>query len=309
MENKDLLLSVVVCTYNRAKFVVDALNSLVAQDFDKDKFEVVLINNNSPDNTAELCENYGNEHHDLRYRYYVEYESGVSPARNRGVAEARADIIVFIDDDGVAEPNLLSVVYDFFQKTPDAAATGGRVFPNFESKRPRWMSHFLVPLTSSLDMGSKVKVFKRRYFPMGANMAFRASIFREYGNFHTGLGRKKLNLAGAEEKDLFYRIMNAGKKVYYIPQAVVHHYVPDARLTYSFFKRQAVGIGFSEMYRAKNISIPEYILSLFLEALKWGATFFLSLFYFITFRPIKAWRLIVFRWYVSSGLLGLNSKM
>jgi GT2 family glycosyltransferase len=201
------------------------------------------------------------------------------------------------------------VVYDFYQKTPDAAATGGRVYPNFESKRPRWMSHFLVPLTSALDMGNKVRVFKRRYFPIGANMAFRASIFKKYGNFHVELGRKKLNLAGAEEKDMFYRIMSAGEKVYYIPQAVVHHYIPDHRLTFSFFKRQAVGIGFSERYRAKNISTGEYALSLFLEALKWGATFFLSLFYLITLRPIKAWRLIVFRWYVSSGLLGLNKKV
>lgn len=309
MENKEPLLSVVVCTYNRAKFVVDALDSLVAQDFDKSKFEVILINNNSPDNTAELCEGYGAKHPDLQYRYYVEYNAGVSPARNRGVAEACAEIVVFIDDDGIAEPNLLSVVYDFFQKTPNAAATGGRVFPNFESKRPRWMSHFLIPLTSSLDMGSKTRVFKRRYFPMGANMAFRASIFREYGNFHLELGRKKLSLAGAEEKDLFYRIMNAGKKVYYIPQAVVHHYVPDARLTYAFFKRQAVGIGFSEMCRAKNISTGEYALSLFLETLKWGASFFLSLLYLITLRPVKALRLVVFRWYVSSGLLGLNKKM
>lgn len=309
MENNDLLLSVVVCTYNRAKFVVDALDSIVAQDFDKSKYEVVLINNNSPDNTAELCESYGDKVPGLQYRYYVEYEPGVSHARNRGVAEARADIIVFLDDDGIAEPNLLPVVYDFFQKTPDAAATGGRVYPNYESKRPRWMSHFLIPLTSSLDKGNKVKVFKRRSFPMGANMAFRASVFKEYGNFRVELGRKKLNLAGAEEKDLFYRIMNAGKKVYYVPQLVVHHYVPDARFTYSFFKRQAVGIGLSEKDRAQNISVWEYLLSLFLEAMKWGATFFLSLFYLITLRPIKAWRLVVFRWYVSSGLLGLNKKI
>ena len=309
MKNKELLLSVVVCTYNRAKFVIESLDSLVAQDFDKSRFEVVLVNNNSPDNTAELCEGYGAKHPELQYSYYVEYEPGVSPARNRGAAEARAEIIVFIDDDGVAQPNLLTVVYDFFQKTPDAAATGGRVFPNFETKRPRWMSRFLVPLTSSLDMGDKVRLFKRRYFPMGANMAFRASVFREYGDFHLGLGRKKLNLAGAEEKDLFYRIMRAGKKVYYIPQAVVYHYVPDARLAYSFFKRQAVGIGFSERYRAKNISTGEYVLSLLLEAMKWGATFFLSLFYLITLRPAKAWRLVVFRWYVTLGMLGLNKKM
>ncbi|MDR0659920.1 MAG: glycosyltransferase family 2 protein [Prevotellaceae bacterium] len=309
MENKDLLLSVVVCTYNREAYVLAALNSIVAQDFDKSKYELILVNNNSPDNTAALCENFGKDISGLQYRYVVEYEPGVSQARNRGVKEAQAPILVFIDDDGWAEPNLLSVIYKFYQEHPDAAATGGRVFPDFQSKRPRWMSHFLVPLTSSLDMGDSVKVFKRRYFPMGANMSFKTEAFKEYGMFHPGLGRMNLNLAGAEEKDLFYRIMNVGKKVYYVPQAVVHHAVPDSRLTYSFFKRQAVGIGFSEMYRAKNISTGEYILSLFLECLKWGATFFLSLFYLITHRPRKAWRIIVFRWYVSSGLLGLNKKM
>ncbi|MDR2293166.1 MAG: glycosyltransferase family 2 protein, partial [Prevotellaceae bacterium] len=91
--------------------------------------------------------------------------------------------------------------------------------------------------------------------------------------------------------------------IYYVPDAIVHHYVPDKRLTFDFFKRQSVGIGKSEQIRSKNISKTEYVKSIVREFLKWCASFVLFLFYLITLHPAKAMRLMVFRWYVSKGLL------
>jgi GT2 family glycosyltransferase len=108
---------------------------------------------------------------------------------------------------------------------------------------------------------------------------------------------------GAEEKDFFYRLTAAGEQIYYVPDAIVHHHVPDRRLTFSFFKRQAIGIGKSERIRAKHISSAEYAKSVLREGLKWGVSVVLFLFYLLTLRPAKAARLLVFRWYVSRGLL------
>ena len=300
--SKPLKLSVVICTYNRADCILDALHSLVQQTLPRNLFEVLLINNNSTDAMETLCENFGQQSPAFNYRYIVEAQQGLSHARNRGIAEAVGDIIVFMDDDATAEPGYLEKMLAFFAQTPGAAACGGRIYPRFESRRPHWMSHFLLSLTSSIDLGNKVKVFTRRQFPVGANMAVRKEMFAKYGLFNPGLGRKGNSMDGAEEKDFFYRLIYAKEKIYYLPDAIVHHYVPDRRLTFDFFRRQAIGIGKSERIRSKNISKAEYIKSLIREGLKWGVSVVLFFFYFLTLRPAKAVRLLVFRWHVSRGL-------
>ena len=131
-------------------------------------------------------------------------------------------------------------------------------------------------------------------------------MFDKYGVFNPSLGRKGSSLEGGEEKDLFYRMISGGEKIYYTPHAIVYHHVPDSRLTFAFFKRLSTGIGKSEYVRAKNISNLEYAKSILRELLKWGASLVLFAFYLLTLRPAKAWRLLVFRWYVSLGLLNLS---
>ena len=300
MERK---LSVIICTYNRDKHIYNALKSIALSNFPVDLYEILVINNNSTDTTENECERFYSDFKGINYHYFVEKNQGLSPARNRGIAEANGEIIIFLDDDAVAEPDYLTKMFDFFESKPDAAACGGRIYPRFETKRPRWMSRFLVSLTSSIDLGNNVKIFSNRQFPVGANMAVRKQMFEKYGLFNPNLGRKGNSLDGAEEKDLFYRMMAAGEKIYYVPDAIVYHYVPDKRLTFDFFKRQAIGIGKSEQIRAKNNSSSDYFRSLFRELLKWGASFILFIFYMITLRPAKAIRLLVFRWYVTRGLI------
>jgi glycosyltransferase involved in cell wall biosynthesis len=282
---------------------MDALIALVGQTLNRALFEVLIINNNSMDDTEILCKDFASNLPDFNYRYILEQHQGLSYARNRGIAEAHGEIIVFLDDDAVAEPDYLEKIFAFFEQTPIAAGCGGRIYPRFETKRPRWMSYFLLSLTSSIDLGNKTKVFNLRQFPVGANMAVRKSMFEKYGLFNPDLGRKGSSMDGAEEKDLFYRMTSAKEKIYYTADAVVHHYVPDKRLTFDFFKRQAIGIGRSEQIRSRNISALEYVKSIVRESLKWSVSFVLFLFYLFTLRPAKAWRLLVFRWYVSKGLL------
>jgi GT2 family glycosyltransferase len=305
--NEALKLSVIICTYNRSDCILDALHSLVRQTLSPGLFEILLINNNSTDSTETLCKNFATQAPGLHYRYLVETQQGLSHARNRGIAEAAGSIIVFMDDDATAAPDYLETLLAFFERTPAAAACGGRIYPRFESRRPRWMSHFLLSLTSSLDLGDKVKIFSRRQFPVGANMAVKQEMFEKYGLFNPDLGRKGNSMDGAEEKDFFYRLMSAGEKIYYTPNAVVHHYVPDRRLTFDFFRRQALGIGKSERIRSKSLSQAEYAKSVVREGLKWGVSVVLFVFYLLTLRPAKAARLLVFRWYVSRGLLLFQS--
>ena len=297
-------ISVIICTYNRSDYISKALNSLAQQTFPVDHYEIIIVNNNSTDETDALCKSFLQEHPHLNCFYFIEKQQGLSYARNRGIAESSGDILVFMDDDAQADKNYLQEICRFFENTPDAEACGGRIYPDYESKRPDWMSSFLLPLTSTVDMGDKIKVFKGAKYPVGANMAFKKEVFQKHGLFNTDLGRKGTNLDGSEEKDIFLKIKKDKKQIYYLPFAIVKHQVPDKRLTYDFFKRQALGIGKSEKIRTKAISQSAYIQFVLKEiVIKWGISMALFGFYLVTCRPKKGWKLLQFRWYVSKGLL------
>ena len=100
-----MFLSVVICTYNRGKYLPMVLDSLKIQQYPTDSFEIVLINNNSTDNTESITKTYQQENPQIPLHYIVEYNQGISHARNRGVTSSKGEIIVFIDDDETVEPN------------------------------------------------------------------------------------------------------------------------------------------------------------------------------------------------------------
>ena len=303
----DISISVIICTYNRGSLLNRTFEALIRQTLPVNEFEVLLINNNSTDQTAAICLRFQQAHPEFPFHYFEEKQQGLSYARNRGIEEARGNLLVFLDDDAFAEPDYLRNIQQFFKTHPDAAAAGGRIYPEFENQRPSWMSHYMLSLASTLNLGNRVLLFRKKY-PIGANMILRRSTVEKYGEFDVALGRRGNKLEGAEEKDLFYRIRRNGEKIYYLPDAVVYHFVPDKRLEFDYFKRQSIGIGYSEKVRAKRHSSREYFKSTILEICKWGATFILCLGYMFTFRFRAGWRLVVFRWYVSRGLF-FTSKL
>src|SRR6185295_19406533 len=97
--DKEPSISVIICTYNRDKFIGEALTCLAKQTLPAENFEIIVVDNRSTDNTAAIAKKFIADHQELRARYVMEPHKGLSFARNRGIAEARASIITFIDDD------------------------------------------------------------------------------------------------------------------------------------------------------------------------------------------------------------------
>ncbi|MFZ5555048.1 MAG: glycosyltransferase [Bacteroidota bacterium] len=294
--------SFIVCTYNREKYIYRSLESIAVQNADKNDFELIAVNNNSTDSTDSLCKKISEKFPGLNYTYIIETEQGLSAARNRGMKEAKGDVFVFMDDDAFAEKEYSKNIITFYEANPDVMATGGRTYPQFEEEKPKWMSHFLMPLVAAVDRGEQPHPFPRNMFPIGANMAFRRKIMEEVGFFDVNLGRKGKNLQGGEEKDLFNRIRAKGYQPWYLPSTKVHHIIPANRMTTDYIRKQARGIGFSENVRASSLRGSELLKSRCKEILKWFATFFLFLFYLLTFRPIKGFFLFRFRLWVSQGM-------
>lgn len=298
------MLSVILCTYNRDKYIYNVLRSIADNDYPHNLYEIVLVNNNSTDNTQAECQRFQADYPDITFRYLVEPNQGLSYARNCGITNALGDLLVYVDDDATVNPQYLRTYADFFQRNPDAVAAGGPILPVYETQEPSWMSHYTRQLiTGRLYLGSRQRQFPRGAFPGGGNACYRKTVFHAVGPFNVQLGRKGNSLIGAEEKDLFDKMTTRGMHFYYLPNAILYHIIPPHKLTPDYFQRLTYGIGVSERYRTLQISRNKYLNRLLKELIKWAATILLWLKFLITLQPEKGNKLVAFRRNVTRGLL------
>lgn len=300
-------ISVIIASYNRGEQLMRTLRSLLSQTLDKNLWEVVVINNNSSDQTEELFEEFVASNPEAsNMRLFFERKQGLSHARNRGIKESKGEYIAIMDDDEEANTEFVESYMDFFDSHPDAAAAGGKMIALYEYETPNWLSPYLEPaLSSTIDLGERVKLFKNNQYPIGGNMAFRRSTIEDYGVFNPKLGRTGKKLLGGEEKDLFNRIRSGGGKIYWTPAPQILHIIPEERLSREYLVKLSQMIGVSERTRTKGESNWSYFKRLFSELVKWAGTIVLAVGYLVSGRPSKGGYLFILRWNVSKGLLNL----
>lgn len=302
MQFMPIEISVIICTYNRDKFIYRTLEHIAGNDFPTDNYEIILIDNNSTDRTAAECQRFSDCFPDVNFHCFTETQQGLSFARNRGIKEAQGDILLFIDDDAFMQKSYLYSLNNYLKQYPDAVAFGGRITPFYESgKIPEWMSKWTYSWVSAIDKGTNVCLFEGNSYPIGANMGFRRESIPPEG-FNTALGRNKGNLMGGEEKDIFNRMKALNARIYYFPNIEVLHVIPEKRTTREYIKQMALGIGKSERIRTLNISFFFFYKRLFAEIMKWSASCLLYIYYLLLFTPSKGFILIYFRWHVTRGL-------
>ncbi len=298
------MFSIIVCTYNRDKYLYSALQCIAENGYPTDAYEIVLVNNMSTDNTESECQRFQNDYPTVEFRYFVEAQQGLSFARNRGIKESRGEILLFLDDDSYIQPNYLINLQHQLEAFPNADAFGGKIDPVFESgEPPKWLSKWNYSWVSAINMGDKVCPFEGKAFPIGANMGISKAMLSKIGVFNTELGRSKKNLMGGEEKDLFERIRQQGGNIYYFPDVVVQHVIPPSRTTKDYVKRLGEGVGRSERIRTLGKSKWKYLKRLFSELIKWGGTTILWLGFALKGQFEKGNILFTFRRRVTSGLL------
>ena len=303
------MLSVLICTYNREKYIGNLLESIAANDLDKSKYEIVLVDNNCTDNTKAVCDAFVANHADTDFHYFMETEQGLSAARNKAIKEAKGDILVYVDDDALVDTWYLTTIYDYMTAHPEISAVGGPIIPLYETEEPKWMTRFTKELLCGyLYFGDKERPFPGERYPGGGNAAYRAEVFKQVGLFNTALGRKGNNLMGAEEKDIFDKMKSQGMRFMYLPNMILHHIIPQKKLERDYFDRLTFQIGQSERARTKAISSAKYAKRLLSEAFKWCATIVLLCGYTIIGQPKKGTILIRFRRNVTKGLFSTMDK-
>ena len=298
------MLSIIVCTYNRDKYLYGALRCIAENGFPAEAYEIILVNNMSTDNTESECQKFGKDYPNVNFRYFVETNQGLSYARNRGIKESHGETLLFLDDDSYIQQDYLKNLQRQLNDHPEADAFGGKIDPIFESgEAPKWLSKWNYSWVSAIDMGDEVCQFEGKAFPIGANMGIRKATIEKTGVFNTQLGRSKKNLMGGEEKDLFERIRQQGGNIYYFPDVVVQHLIPPSRTTYEYVKRLGEGVGMSERIRTLNVSRWKYLKRLLSELVKWCGTAVLWLGFALKGQFEKGNILFTFRRKVTSGLL------
>ncbi len=233
-------ISVIVCTYNRAESVQDTLRALQGQALsDGLAVEIIVVDNNSRDHTSAAVERFAQQRQ-MRLRYVFEPTQGLSHARNRGIREARGELLAFTDDDVIPDSGWVEALWqaaDRFQ----ADAVGGRILPLWAKQPPAWLEgqQRMLEALALLDCGPEPRMdgIHTAYRIYGANMAFRRSVFNQVGGFRTDLGVVGAKQMRGDETELLVRAHHAGKRLVYAPEVVVHHKVPPERMRLRYFRR------------------------------------------------------------------------
>ncbi|OLY92650.1 Glycosyltransferase, GT2 family [Cnuella takakiae] len=297
-------ISVVVCSYNRADYIIDAVESLNKQTLRKELFEVFVVDNNSIDNTGALVQDYMQAHPGFHLHYLSEQKQGASFARNTGASFATGTILCFMDDDAVAAPDYLERMLRFFEQYPDAVGLGGRIIPRYIPAEPKWMSYYVSSMVGNFDYSPTLVPFAAGKYPLESNMAVRKNAFDTIGGFNTALPGVAGELrVGGEGKDFFLRLQQDGAPVYYDPKLVVHHVVEVKKLTPHYLYRVASGYGRGEKVRTLAIGKTAYWKKILEYGFKLGAAMVLGLGYALKGKPAQTWPVIRFRIDALKGLL------
>jgi glycosyltransferase involved in cell wall biosynthesis len=297
-------ISVIICSYNREAYIKDAMISLLEQDFPKDNFEAIVVDNNSIDNTEQVCKKFIEDHPGANFYYLTEKQQGSSPARNKGATVAKGELLIFMDDDAIAEKDFLKNTWKFYAENKTIQGFGGRIIPRYIPSEPNWMSKYVSALVGNFNYADTEVEFEPNKYPLESNMAVTKTAFDEVGGFNTALPgvKGKLRITG-EGKDFYFRVKEKGHRIFYVPGMVVHHVVEVEKLTSEYLYRVASGIGRGERRRIEPLGIGAYRKKVFEYLFKFGASIVIGFFYLVTLRPAKSWPVIQFRIDALKGLM------
>lgn len=237
--------SVIICAYTDRRWpvLVDAVGSALTQD--PPPLEVVLVIDH---NDELLAKARGQFSGDARVVVLANAErQGLSGARNTGVAQARGDVVAFLDDDAVARPGWLESLTAAYAGDAQVVGTGGVALPRWETGKPDWFPEEFLWVVGCSYVGLPTEPAPIRN-PIGANMAFRRAACADAGGFSHGIGRVGKTPLGCEETELSIRVRaaNDGATILQVPGAAVDHLVTAERVEWEYFRRRCWAEGLSK---------------------------------------------------------------
>jgi glycosyltransferase involved in cell wall biosynthesis len=230
-------ITVAICTWNRCDLLRQTLEGLTRLKVPSHlTWELLVVNNNSTDDTDAVVAQFADR---LPIRVTHESQAGLSHARNCAMAEARADLLLFTDDDVLVDPNWLTAFADAAARAPQVAAFGGPVEPWFPSRIDSVIMQ-AFPIVASgfcgIDHGPNERMLKDDEEVYGACMGFRRSQLHGL-TFNTTIGPVGASAAVGDETDFLSRLREAGGRVVWVPKMKLRHYVDPGRATLPYLRK------------------------------------------------------------------------
>jgi len=240
-------ISIVLCCHNSAGLLPDTLSRLAVQTLSPGRScEVIVIDNASTDATATIALECWPADCPIGLRVVLEPKIGLSNARLRGIAEARYEIICFVDDDNRLAPDWVEIVADVMHEHPDVGACGGQIEAECETAKPNWFDHFQSYYAVGKQAEQAGDVTDSRGYLWGAGLCLRRSAWeqvQETGFDFLLSGRKGRALSAGEDAELCYALRLNGWRLWYDPRLRMSHFITRERLTWSYLRRISRGFG------------------------------------------------------------------
>lgn len=250
-------ISVVICAYTEDRWdqVCTAVDSVRAQSMPTRDIVVVVDHNQA------LYKRLVAAFDDITV---VENQEGkgLSGARNTGTAVAKGEIIAFLDDDALAHPDWLKFLSEPYEN-PAVMGVGGLTVPNWQFGRPSWMPEEFYWVVGSSYTGLPPSGTPVRNL-LGANMSFRRAAFDLVDGFRSGIGRtSEKRPLGCEETEFCIRLgqHSPGSLLVSENRALVSHFVPASRCTFSYFLRRCYAEGLSKAQVTSNVGSSDGLAS------------------------------------------------
>jgi glycosyltransferase involved in cell wall biosynthesis len=229
-----MLISIIICTWNRARLLQATLQRLTEIDgLDDGPLELLVIDNNSTDRTADIVRSFETR---LPIRRVFEVQAGQSHARNRGILEAHGDFLLWTDDDVLVGNEWLRAFRRAIVRHPEASIFGGPIHPWFETPPdPQLTAAFPAAATGfcGLDYARDEGPLHQGETVFGANMGFSRTALADV-RFDTALGVSPHSEQRGEEVKLIRALTDRGHRLIWVPAMSVRHYVDPSRLTLQY---------------------------------------------------------------------------
>lgn len=234
-----LKLSLIVPSYNRAEYLKESLETFAAQSLDKCSYEIILVNNNSSDDTRGVFEKFHQKYHEHNWVYYFEPKQGLHFARNRGILLAKGDIVVFGDDDIKASPSWLEAILMAFEKDEEIGIVGGPIYPLWNGEPPSWIYDYGTKDVHAVfayhNYGDESKYLEKEYV-YGCNFAIRKQLAIDInGSGPDTFPPHMIHYSGSGESAMQLRVMAKGYRIFYETAAAIVHNAPASRCNMDYF--------------------------------------------------------------------------
>jgi glycosyltransferase involved in cell wall biosynthesis len=253
--------TVAICTYNGEHRITDVLNRLQNQlRTESLTWEIVIVDNNSTDNTAQVVQKYQATWPQVHY--YFEEQQGAAFARSRAIQEAHSELIGFLDDDNLPQPDWVAASYVFAQEHPQAGACASQIHPEWEISPPANFRR-IAPFLAITERGSLPLLYEphRKLLPPSAGLVVRRQAWLAVPAECVLTGRTKNQMLTSEDLEVLSYIQRAGWEIWYNPKQELYHKIPRWRLQKEYLIPFFRGIGLSR-HVTRTIGVKAWLLPL-----------------------------------------------